>query len=47
MSMLERELESSLVKAFKSQEFTDFSGTWVKPVAGMSHAYIAVENPTG
>ena len=47
MSMLERELESALVKAFKSQEFTDFSGTWVKPVAGMSHAYIAVQNPTG
>ena len=47
MSMLERELESALVKALKGQEFTGADSVWVKPVAGMANAYIAVETPTG
>lgn len=46
MSMLERELESALVKALKGQEFTGADSMWVKPVAGMANAYIAVEIPT-
>src|SRR5690625_4718395 len=47
MSMLERVLESALVKALKGQEFTGADSVWVKPVAGMANAYIAVETPTG
>ena len=47
MSMLERELESALLKALKGQEFTGADSAWVKPVAGMANAYIAVETPTG
>lgn len=46
MSMLERELESALVKALKGQEFIGADSMWVKPVAGMANAYIAVEIPT-
>ena len=47
MSRLERELASALAQSLQAQEFTLLETMWVKPVAGMANAYLAVEAPLG